>query len=380
MFCKWCGQTVDPAKGKCAACGKELPPLSECGGFYNIMPEAKLAQVRKPSEEPQPARSRAVPVPPQPVYTAPAAAPVQQMRNPAPPVQQMPVAQEKKNSLVPVLVIALGLCLAALIITAIIAISSGAKLKALSEKEPGRAVHTTEPTRETNDEPSVPSENTSSSDNSSSYVGEETTEPPTEPTDPTEPNQSETELTDEQKELLLRKELSFVCEPSSLESGYEVFVKDGEEDVSGDFSVDVREEVPEDAPKQRTFVFRFADSSADIVKVIFRTAAPELPLGTVYYSISPELVLHDALEAEENADPEVKWEYKSADDEKSEFTEVTPEEQSKYPLNGSSLLVPATDLGDLVLRCTMTVKRGEDRVQIVIVDNASTMIVQTKDE
>ena len=48
MICKWCGERIDSGAHVCSHCGKELPPLSECGGFYNIMPEAKLAQVRAP--------------------------------------------------------------------------------------------------------------------------------------------------------------------------------------------------------------------------------------------------------------------------------------------------------------------------------------------
>ena len=48
MICKWCGEQVEAGASLCAHCGRELPPLSECGGFYNIMPEARLAQVRAP--------------------------------------------------------------------------------------------------------------------------------------------------------------------------------------------------------------------------------------------------------------------------------------------------------------------------------------------
>lgn len=40
MICKWCGATADVTKGTCPSCGKELPPLSDCGGFYDIVPEA----------------------------------------------------------------------------------------------------------------------------------------------------------------------------------------------------------------------------------------------------------------------------------------------------------------------------------------------------
>lgn len=41
MFCKWCGEPVKTGQVKCSGCGRELPPLSECGGFYNLVPEAR---------------------------------------------------------------------------------------------------------------------------------------------------------------------------------------------------------------------------------------------------------------------------------------------------------------------------------------------------
>lgn len=41
MFCKWCGEPVKSGQIKCPECGRELPPLSECGGFYNLVPEAR---------------------------------------------------------------------------------------------------------------------------------------------------------------------------------------------------------------------------------------------------------------------------------------------------------------------------------------------------
>lgn len=36
MFCKWCGEKIEPEERKCAACGREIPPLSDCGGFYGL--------------------------------------------------------------------------------------------------------------------------------------------------------------------------------------------------------------------------------------------------------------------------------------------------------------------------------------------------------
>lgn len=41
MFCKWCGNTLFPTETKCKRCGKEIPALSDCGGFYDLVPTAK---------------------------------------------------------------------------------------------------------------------------------------------------------------------------------------------------------------------------------------------------------------------------------------------------------------------------------------------------
>lgn len=42
MICKWCGEALPSSNNtKCPRCGKELPPLSDCGGFYNLMPSAE---------------------------------------------------------------------------------------------------------------------------------------------------------------------------------------------------------------------------------------------------------------------------------------------------------------------------------------------------
>ncbi|MBE6932908.1 MAG: hypothetical protein E7464_05980 [Ruminococcaceae bacterium] len=47
MFCKWCGETVKEGEKRCPKCLRELPPLSECGGFYNLYKE-------QPKNEPLP--------------------------------------------------------------------------------------------------------------------------------------------------------------------------------------------------------------------------------------------------------------------------------------------------------------------------------------
>lgn len=41
MFCKWCGGSLTQSDSKCKRCGKEVPALSDCGGFYDLVPDAK---------------------------------------------------------------------------------------------------------------------------------------------------------------------------------------------------------------------------------------------------------------------------------------------------------------------------------------------------
>lgn len=36
MFCKWCGKTIQITDKNCPSCGRETPPMSDCGGFYNL--------------------------------------------------------------------------------------------------------------------------------------------------------------------------------------------------------------------------------------------------------------------------------------------------------------------------------------------------------
>lgn len=51
MICKWCGNKMSPSDTKCKRCGKEVPALSDCGGFYDII-----------SKEPKPAEVSPAPV------------------------------------------------------------------------------------------------------------------------------------------------------------------------------------------------------------------------------------------------------------------------------------------------------------------------------
>lgn len=36
MFCKWCGTNIQLTDKKCPSCGRETPPMSDCGGLYNL--------------------------------------------------------------------------------------------------------------------------------------------------------------------------------------------------------------------------------------------------------------------------------------------------------------------------------------------------------
>lgn len=57
MFCKWCGATLPNAAGKCPRCGKEAPPLSDCGGFYDLMPAVKQPPATLPGYTSQPPKT-----------------------------------------------------------------------------------------------------------------------------------------------------------------------------------------------------------------------------------------------------------------------------------------------------------------------------------
>lgn len=55
MFCKWCGDSLTPSDRKCSRCGKEVSALSDCGGFYDLVPGAKKPPVSRRSSEHIPA-------------------------------------------------------------------------------------------------------------------------------------------------------------------------------------------------------------------------------------------------------------------------------------------------------------------------------------
>lgn len=45
MICKWCGAKIREKDRTCPRCGQEIPPLSECGGFYDLVPGARQGAV-----------------------------------------------------------------------------------------------------------------------------------------------------------------------------------------------------------------------------------------------------------------------------------------------------------------------------------------------
>ena len=48
MFCKWCGADLPASAKKCTRCGRDVPAMSDCGGFYDLIPGAQ----RRPAEAP----------------------------------------------------------------------------------------------------------------------------------------------------------------------------------------------------------------------------------------------------------------------------------------------------------------------------------------
>ena len=52
MICKWCGAKIDISKGKCSVCGRDIPALSDCGGFYDVVPKAMRPAVPRCVQEP----------------------------------------------------------------------------------------------------------------------------------------------------------------------------------------------------------------------------------------------------------------------------------------------------------------------------------------
>lgn len=53
MFCKWCGADLPNSAKKCTRCGREVPAKSDCGGFYDLVPNAKSVSAPGPVFSPK---------------------------------------------------------------------------------------------------------------------------------------------------------------------------------------------------------------------------------------------------------------------------------------------------------------------------------------
>ena len=61
MICKWCGAKVEPGRKTCGRCGGQNLPLSDCGGFYDLVPNAPRGERTVPS--PMPVQPPPTPMP-----------------------------------------------------------------------------------------------------------------------------------------------------------------------------------------------------------------------------------------------------------------------------------------------------------------------------
>lgn len=52
MFCKWCGADLSNSATKCTRCGQDVPAMSDCGGFYDLVPNAKRRTAEGPVSTP----------------------------------------------------------------------------------------------------------------------------------------------------------------------------------------------------------------------------------------------------------------------------------------------------------------------------------------
>lgn len=66
MFCKWCGGNIASSDTKCKRCGKEVPALSDCGGFYDLVPNAKKPSNVQPGRVVPPVKPAPPPRKPEP--------------------------------------------------------------------------------------------------------------------------------------------------------------------------------------------------------------------------------------------------------------------------------------------------------------------------
>ena len=134
MICKWCGEAVEPGQGTCSHCGKELPPLSECGGFYNVMPEARLAQVRAPRGA---GRVESAGAGTAAAGLGAAASGTVSRSESGPGVQRGPASRKtgkKNNRLAGLLLAALAMSLLALVLTIVFYAVTASRLRSMEQK------------------------------------------------------------------------------------------------------------------------------------------------------------------------------------------------------------------------------------------------------
>ena len=54
MFCKWCGADITDSATKCTRCGKDIPAMSDCGGFYDLVLNSKRVVAERVASQPAP--------------------------------------------------------------------------------------------------------------------------------------------------------------------------------------------------------------------------------------------------------------------------------------------------------------------------------------
>ena len=153
MFCKWCGNTIKTTDKKCSSCGRETPPLSECGGFYDLVHVT-------PKKEVPPAAPTMTPPPAAPYYTAP--------------------EPKEEKGLFPLqydlfAIIASGVIILLLLLSIILLIKSNNLSRRISDNET-----------------SIAALNSTISDLQKEEQEEEQEEDPTDPADPSEPSEPTT--------------------------------------------------------------------------------------------------------------------------------------------------------------------------------------------
>jgi len=101
MICKWCGANVQAPATRCNRCGKDVPAMSDCGGFYDLVPNA-----------------RRNPAPAEPVRQNP------QNQPPVQPIKQTPVQPAPKGKNIGTI-----LCLLAVVVVIVMVFSLQSQLK-----------------------------------------------------------------------------------------------------------------------------------------------------------------------------------------------------------------------------------------------------------